>query len=123
MNIHAGFSRALLATILLMELSPFGRNLCSGELVRFRRTEQHMGTYFTLTIYARDEPLAEKALAAAFGRIRELDDCLSNYKTDSEVNRLSAASPHPQPVPVSQHVWQVLQARTISAACRTGRLT
>jgi thiamine biosynthesis lipoprotein len=68
-----------------------------------------MGTHFTITLYAADQQQAEAAFQAAFTRIRQLDDCLSNYKSDSEVNRLSASSPHASAVQVSHHVWQVLQ--------------
>ena len=50
-----------------------------------------------------------RAFAAAFVRIQQLDECLSNYRPDSEVNRLSASSPHAMPVPLTADVWQVLQ--------------
>lgn len=70
MTVPFALSRTLLLMCCLTGLSAFAWNAHSSELVRFRRTEQHMGTYFTLTVYARDEPQAEKALAAAFGQIR-----------------------------------------------------
>ena len=68
-----------------------------------------MGTYFTFTVYAADSEAADQAFRAAFATIRELDDCLSNYKSDSEVNRLSASSPHESPESVGQHLGYVLQ--------------
>lgn len=44
-----------------------------------------MGTVFRITVYA-DEPQA--ALRAAFDRVAELDRVLSDYKPDSELNRI-----------------------------------
>jgi thiamine biosynthesis lipoprotein len=89
-------------------LRAIAKDLSAAELVRYRQTQQHMGTYFTFTIYAADPEQANAAFAAAFAKIGELDDCLSNYKSDSEVNRLSASSPHASPVAVGPDVWQVL---------------
>lgn len=44
-----------------------------------------MGTVFRITVYA-EEP--QKALRAAFDRVAELDRELSDYKPDSELNRI-----------------------------------
>ena len=41
-----------------------------------------MGTLVKITLYAPDEDEARAAFAAAFARIRELDETLSDYKPD-----------------------------------------
>jgi thiamine biosynthesis lipoprotein len=69
-----------------------------------------MGTEFVITAYDTDPQRVELATSTAFQRIRELDQALSNFRSDSELSRLSATSPHLVPVPVSDDLWQVLQA-------------
>ncbi len=51
-----------------------------------------MGTLVKITLYARDENEARSAFQAAFSRIRELDETLSDYKPGSELNRITAVS-------------------------------
>ena len=101
-------SRRWLVGLLLIGWPGLMVPLTAAELVRLQQTQSHMGTYFTLTLYATDPQQAERAFAAAFVRIQQLDECLSNYRPDSEVNRLSASSPHAMPVPLTADVWQVL---------------
>ncbi len=52
---------------------------------KFVAEEAHMGTVFRITVYA-EEP--RSALRAAFDRVAELDNELSDYKADSELNRI-----------------------------------
>lgn len=63
-----------------------------------------MGTLVRITIYARDA----SPMRAAFDRIRELDEELSDYKPESELNRLCRT--HDQPVRVSEDLFRVLEA-------------
>jgi thiamine biosynthesis lipoprotein len=77
---------------------------------RFRATGVHMGTEFTLVFYASDEGHANRAREAAFARIAALDRALSDYDPESELSRLSAGSPHAEPVGVSDDLWTVLRA-------------
>jgi FAD:protein FMN transferase len=51
-----------------------------------------MGTLVKITLYARDEDEARSAFQAAFSRIRELDDTLSDYKPGSELNRITTSA-------------------------------
>ncbi|MDA7978541.1 MAG: FAD:protein FMN transferase [Pirellulales bacterium] len=67
-----------------------------------------MGTKFTLIFYAEDAEAANTAAQAAFARIAALNVILSDYDERSELSRLSSGSPHAQPVPVSDELWQVL---------------
>ncbi len=83
---------------------------------RFESAQLHMGTKFTILLYAPDEAAANRGFAAAFARIAALDACLSDFRVESELSRLSAASPTPQPVPASEDVIAVLaRAQQISA--------
>ena len=63
------------------------------QLERFQDARFHMGTKFQIIVYAANESAAATALESAFARIGALDDSLSDFKPDSEVSRLSAASP------------------------------
>ncbi|MEZ6116635.1 MAG: FAD:protein FMN transferase [Pirellulaceae bacterium] len=77
---------------------------------RYSAAERHMGTQFELTAYACNESSAKHAFRAAFDRIAEIDQRLSNYKTDSELNQLCRSAPHQQPVPASADLCRVLSA-------------
>jgi FAD:protein FMN transferase len=71
-----------------------------------------MGTLVRITIYSRDA----SPMRAAFDRIRELDEKLSDYKPESELNRLCRT--HDQAVEVSEDLFRVLEA-----SLRLSRLT
>ena len=60
----------------------------AGELQRYEAVEPHMGTLIRIQIYASGEEQAKNAFRAAFDRIAELDAILSDYRPDSELNRL-----------------------------------
>lgn len=86
----------------------------AGELVRYEFSEPHMGTTFRLVLYAADQPLANRAARAAFARVGELDDRLSDYKQTSELMQLCQKAGGP-PVPVSEDLLRVLTyAQTVS---------
>src|SRR5438105_2150460 len=63
-----------------------------SELTRFSYTEYHMGVDARLVVYAPNQQTAEDACRAAFARIAELDSIMSDYRRDSELNRLCARS-------------------------------
>jgi FAD:protein FMN transferase len=86
--------------------------LCSahaGTLQSFEAVEPQMGTLFRIKLYAADQSLAEKGFRQAFDRIAQLNNILSDYKPDSELNRLTQA-PAGKPVTVSQDLFRVLKA-------------
>lgn len=79
-----------------------------------------MGVDARLVVYAPDEATAETACAAAFKRIAELDTIMSDYRKDSELNRLCAQAGGP-PVVVSPDLFKVfMRARDVSRATRGG---
>jgi thiamine biosynthesis lipoprotein len=52
-------------------------------------TQVHMGMPVRLSLYAGDEKSARAAAEAAFARVAALDAMLSDYRPDSELNRLA----------------------------------
>jgi thiamine biosynthesis lipoprotein len=71
---------------------------------RFEAVEPHMGTLVRITIYSKDS----SPIRAAFDRIRDLDEKLSDYKPESELNRLCRT--HDRPVQVSEDMFRILEA-------------
>jgi len=70
------------------------------QLERFQDASFHMGTRFQIVLYATNESVAVAAFERAFSRIAALDDVLSDFKPESDVSRLSAASPTQRTVDV-----------------------
>ena len=75
---------------------------------RFEFTEAHMGTRFRMVMYAPDEATASKAARAAFARVKQLDDIMSDYKPASELMQLCKKAGGP-PVRVSDELFFVLE--------------
>lgn len=78
------------------------------EAQRYEFGEGKMGTLFRIVLYAEDSIIARQAATAAFARIDTLNNILSDYQRDSELNRLSATSGSGQSIHVSDDLWQVL---------------
>jgi len=84
------------------------------SLQRYGFSHPAMGTLVSITLYAADNGSARDAAGAAFKRIDALEDILSDYQADSELNRLRD-QPWGAPVPVSAELFDVLQrARKIA---------
>ena len=81
----------------------------------FQAAEPHMGTLAGIKLYARDEQQAKTAFRAAFDRIAQLDEILSDYKPSSELNRIGRTALH-RPVKVSGDLFRVLAASQKLAA-------
>lgn len=78
-----------------------------------------MGVPFRMVFYAPDEPAAKAASEAAFARVQQLNDILSDYDTDSELSRLSQTAGQGKAVPVSDDLWRMLE-RSQQLAQETG---
>ncbi len=65
-----------------------------------------MGTDVRIVLYATDSLVATEAAESAFDRIMELNNLLSDYLVESELNRLS--STNNRLVSVSEDLWNVL---------------
>jgi thiamine biosynthesis lipoprotein len=79
--------------------------LATVTLQPYEAVEPHMGTLFSIKLYAASEQQAKNAFQAAFARIAELDATLSDYRDDSELSRATKA---PTPVSVSNDLFAVL---------------
>ena len=88
-------------------------------LSRFEFTQPQMGLPFRIVLYAADQAAADSAAHAAFARISQLNDILSDYDTDSELSRLSRTAGESRAVPVSADLWFCLE-RSEALAARTG---
>jgi len=86
---------------------------------RFEFAQPQMGLPFRIVLYAADQAAADSAAGAAFARISQLNDILSDYDTDSELSRLSRTAGEGRAVPVSADLWFCL-ARSEALAARTG---
>jgi thiamine biosynthesis lipoprotein len=80
----------------------------TAPLARFTYTQYHMGIQARLIVYAPDQKTAEDACTAAFARIAALDAIMSDYRQDSELNRLCNKAGGP-PVYISPDLFFVLQ--------------
>lgn len=67
-----------------------------------------MGVPFRIVLYAPSRTNADAVASAAFRRIARLNDILSDYDTDSELNRLCRTAGQGVAVPVSPDLWNVL---------------
>src|SRR6476646_9645094 len=101
-----------LSVALLARATPAG-------LHRYEAVEPHMGTLVQVTVYTPDEQTAKAAFRAAFDRIRDLDDILSDYKPDSELNRITRTAVA-RAMPVSEDLFTVLRASQELAVATDG---
>ncbi len=74
-----------------------------------RFTEDHMGTRFTLSLYAENPQSANQAAAAAFERIGELERVFSTYDPQSEARRLCDTAELAEWTDISRDLWIVLR--------------
>jgi thiamine biosynthesis lipoprotein len=86
---------------------------------RFSFSEPHMGTQFSVILYASDEMQAVRVARAAFRRIAELDQIMSDYRPDSELNRLCARAAQ-GPVVVSEDLYTVLERSLVLSRATQG---
>ena len=95
-----------------------GANRCEAtepQATRYRFEQVHMGVPVELILYAPDEPTANRAADAAFGRIKQLNDLLSDYDPQSELSCLSDTAGSGRAVPVGPDLWYVLsRAKVLS---------
>ena len=104
-----GAGRAALLIGLLLLVSAGCTSPRSAEtLQRHEYHSDHMGTLFTIVLYATDANDARDAAQVAFERINALDETLSDYRADSELNLLRE-KPVGVSVPVSRDLFEVLE--------------
>src|SRR5438128_10046932 len=77
-----------------------------AQEVRREFAELHMGVAVRIELYAPDDGTARTAARAAYARIAELEDIMSDYRAESEVRR--PAEPPDAAVPVREPLFGVL---------------
>ena len=114
MSFNISCTIVCLAVTLVLPALPAARTLH-----RYEAVEPHMGTLVKITLYVADEDEARAAFAAAFCRIRALDDTLSDYKPESELNRITISGVG-TPVGASRDLIRVLAVSQDLAAATGG---
>lgn len=79
----------------------------SAQPVSFQRTQLHMGTLVTVTAFASETHIAQRAVQAGFSEIKRLEQLLSTWRADSELSRVNAEAGQ-QPVAVSQETLELV---------------
>jgi thiamine biosynthesis lipoprotein len=95
------------ALILLLCGTTGCRSVSPTELSRFEYQQPHMGTLFTITLFAPDEITARTAVAAAFAKVAALNQMMTDYDPESELMRL-CRQPAGRPVRVSAELFEIL---------------
>ena len=74
-------------------------------------TEPHMGTEFTIRAWTEEgrEPDLTLLVEKAFERIKGLDEALSDYRPESEINALAKA-PTGEAIAVSEELFALFEA-------------
>jgi thiamine biosynthesis lipoprotein len=84
---------------------------CAGRqtpLARYEYAQVHMGVQVRLVVYAPTELAAKEACTAAYEKVADLDQVMSDYRPDSDLMRLCATGYH-RPQRVSGDLFYVLQ--------------
>jgi len=92
-----------------------------SELKRFVFYKGVMGTVFSITIYAVEESAAKTAADAAFARVVQLNDIMTDYDRDSELMKFCLA-PYGQPVVLSEDLFYVISKAYRVAVMTDGAL-
>ena len=80
----------------------------SPDLERLVYRQGHMGMEVRLVLYAPDRETGVRAARAAFAKVATLDSLLSSYRSDSQLMRVNRQAAE-QPVPVSYHLFAILE--------------
>ena len=85
-----------------------GPRMDEHATVRVSESRRLMGAPWTITVHAPSQAAGREAIAATFAEIERLERILSDYDPASELSRLSAAAPTPEPVAVGNDLWRVI---------------
>ena len=100
--------RYLLAALYVLLQTATSQNSSQiRPLSRFEFAQPQMGTLFRIVCYAEDANIAKATTNAAFSRIAELNDIMSDYSPTSELTRLNERAGGP-PQEVSPDLFYVL---------------
>lgn len=89
----------------------------SHKLTRYVFERPEMGVPFRIVLFSPSPELATNAADAAFKRVADLNDIMSDYEYDSELSKLGQTSGSHTKVKVSDELWTVLsKAQEVSRA-------
>ena len=91
-------------------LAPGSIEAAEPKLFRFQFSEVHMATDFRIILYAPNRNTANKAVQAAFTRVGQIDQRLSDYRPESELNRWCRTAGMGTAVPLSDDLFHVVDA-------------
>lgn len=94
-----------------------GQETRGQTLERYEYRQIHMGMPVRVVLYAPHDTTARRAASAAFRHVEALEQIMSSYRPESELNRLSEQAGGP-PVPVSDPLFAVLR-RAHTLACQS----
>jgi FAD:protein FMN transferase len=80
-----------------------------SQLTRFSYTQPKMGSPFNIIMYCSDSAQSTKAAAACFSLIDSLNQQLSDYLFESELNNLNSNAGSGKWIPVSDNLLKILQ--------------
>jgi len=99
----------VLSFLFLVLFIPSAANIMQAQdLRRYRFSEKKMGTRFQITFYAVDDSIANTAAQEAFERVDTLNNILSDYKRDSNLNKLTERSGDGHFIRVSPSLFRVI---------------
>lgn len=97
----------------------FTTSAYAQDIIRVERTHPAMGTQFRIVVYVADSASAIPTIEQAFARVDTLEMIMSDYRNDSELNRLTRTAGRDTFVTVSEDLWNVLRlAQRISRRSR-----
>ncbi len=108
-------SLGLLLLLLSATTSCVSTRKATPTLARYEYQQPQMGMPFRIVLYAPDQAIAKAAADAAFQRIQQLNDIMTDYDSESELERLSHTSGEGRDVPVSEDLWRVLERAQLLA--------
>lgn len=80
-----------------------------SQLIRFSYTQPKMGSPFNIIMYCSDSAQSAKAAASCFSLVDSLNQQLSDYLPESELNNLNKNAGSGKWIPVPVHLLKVLQ--------------
>ena len=101
----------------LVILMCFLAGLSGAAPVHLAFTQPVMGSVFRIELYAEDKEAAERAVAAAFKRVDDINAIASDYLPESELSRLNR-EPADKAVPVSADLFALI-SKSLDAAKQT----
>jgi thiamine biosynthesis lipoprotein len=106
--LRIGWAEVVFASMLLLISRDRALSESATILRRYEFNSPHMGTEFTIKVYAATPEAAQAAAGKALQRVEELEQVMSDYRADSELMTL-CEQPSGKPVRVSGDLFHILE--------------